>query len=210
MMIHLEEVSKIYATPHGEVKALDRLSLEIAEGEFVAIRGPSGSGKTTLLLAAGGMLRPDRGRAVVDGSDLYAISAGERNRFRARKIGFVFQMYHLIPYLNVLDNVLLAGEKEAPQLLERLGLKSRMHHKPSQLSAGERQRTAVARALVNRPRLVLADEPTGNLDPDCAKEVLDQLKWFHDQGGTVMVVTHGDQADAYATRRLRLVEGQLA
>jgi putative ABC transport system ATP-binding protein len=206
-MIRLHGISKLYA--NGEVRALDDVSLEIAEGEFVAVRGPSGSGKTTLLLTLGGMLHPDRGRAVVDGSDLYALGARDRNRFRAQKLGFVFQMYHLIPYLTVLENVRLAGDREAKDLLDRLGLEHRMHHKPSQLSAGERQRTAVARALVNRPRLVLADEPTGNLDPDCAKEVLDRLKGYHDRGGTVVVVTHGDQADAYATRKLRLVRGRL-
>jgi ABC-type lipoprotein export system ATPase subunit len=216
-MISLEGISKIYRTRDGQVKALDGISFQVEEGEFVVIRGPSGSGKTTLLLIVGGMLRPTEGRVVVNEGDLYSMNERERARFRAKNIGFIFQMFHLVPYLNVIENVLLAsGAKwdkaeraRARELLRRLGLLEREGHKPSQLSVGERQRTAIARALFNRPKIILADEPTGNLDPDNAEEVFGHLKEFHEEGGTVLVVTHGESADRYADRILHLREGRM-
>lgn len=214
-MISLENVSKIYRTRRGQVNALGEVSLEINKGEFVVIRGPSGSGKTTLLMAVGGMLRPTSGRVVVDGNDVYAMSERNRAKFRARNIGFVFQMFHLVPYLNIVENALLpagavknqARKTEAEQLLKRLHISDREYHKPSELSAGERQRTAIARALLNRPGFVLADEPTGNLDPENAAEAIGYLAEFHRDGGTVIVVTHGNMADQYADRVIHLREG---
>jgi ABC-type lipoprotein export system ATPase subunit len=171
-MLVLNDLGKTYRTRAGEVRALHDLSLRIETGEFVAIRGPSGSGKTTLLMMVAAMLRPSTGTVQFDGMDLYAISGRERARFRAQNIGFVFQMFHLVPYLNVLENVLVvrgAGGrrncKRAMDLLQLLGLQHRMHHRPGSLSAGEKQRVAMARALLSRPKLILADEPTGNLDP---------------------------------------------
>lgn len=216
-MIQFDKVSKVYRTPQGTVRSLDGLSLTVKRGEFVAIRGPSGCGKTTLLLTAGGMLRPTSGLVTVDGQDLYALNGRERALFRASNIGFVFQMFHLVPYLNALENVWLAaaptGRKpdrgRAWELLERLGLGPRSNHQPAQLSTGERQRTAVARALLNRPKLVLADEPAGNLDAENAAAVFAQLREFHQTGGTVIVVTHGSAADEYADRLLEMRSGAI-
>ena len=216
-MISCESLTKIYRTGGNRVKALDGVDLRIEEGEFVVVRGPSGSGKTTLLMIIGGMLRPTEGRVVVNGRDLYSMGERERAKFRAENVGFVFQMFHLVPYLNVIENVLLAagagegkGDRDrARELLDRLGLADRERHKPSQLSAGERQRVAIARAMFNRPKLILADEPTGNLDPENAEEVFGYLDEFHREGGTVLVVTHGREAEKYADRILRLQEGRL-
>ncbi len=216
-MVYLENISKIYRTRHGEVKALDEVNFQVKKGEFVLVRGPSGSGKTTLLLTIGGMLRPTEGQVIVDGSDIYAMSERERARFRAENIGFVFQMFHLVPYLNIIENVLLSAgaisnqivQAEARELLKRLGLSGREHHKPSELSAGEKQRTAVARALLNRPKIILTDEPTGNLDPENAAEVIEYLSEFQRDGGTVIVVTHGKVADQYADRIIHLREGRI-
>ena len=216
-MLRFENVSKIYRTRRGEVKALDEISLAVQKGEFVVVRGPSGSGKTTLLLTAGGMLRPTRGQAVVNGTDIYAMSDRERAKFRAEHLGFVFQMFHLVPYLSVVENALLAtnagpsraGRAEARVLLKRLHLSEREHHKPSELSAGERQRTAIARAMLNRPKIILADEPTGNLDPDNAAEVIGYLAEFHRDGGTVIVITPGKVADTHADRIIHLREGRI-
>ena len=214
-MVQLENVIKIYRTRRGEVKALNEVDLHVEDNEFVVVRGPSGSGKTTLLFTIGGMLRPTSGRAIVDGNDIYAIGERGRAKFRTEKIGFVFQMFHLVPYLSVVENVLLpagaardrAGRAEARELLKRLGLSGREYHRPSEISAGERQRTAIARAMLNRPKIILADEPTGNLDPENAAEVIGYLEEFHSSGGTVIVVTHGSVADQYADRVIRLREG---
>ena len=216
-MIDLEKVSKVYRTRNGEVRALDRVSLSVDRGEFLVVRGPSGSGKSTLLLTIGGMIHPTEGRVIVNGRDLYAMSGRERARFRAEHIGFIFQMFYLVPSLNVIENVLLSasaakGKAElsrAQELLERLGLSGREHHRPSELSTGERQRTAIARALFNRPEIILADEPTGNLDPDNAAEVMGYLSEFHRDGGTVIVVTHESMAERYADRVVRLREGHI-
>jgi len=223
-MVYLENISQIYRTRHDEVKALSEVSLQVKQGEFVVVRGPSGSGKTTLLLAIGGMLRPTEGRVIVDKKEIYKMSERERAKFRAQNIGFVFQMFYLVPYLNVIENVLLKGHEslafdsgtnqqvkraEAKDLLKRLRLSERERHKPSELSAGERQRTAVARAMLNHPKIILADEPTGNLDPENAAEVIGYLSEFHRNGGTVIIVTHGRIADQYADRIIHLREGRV-
>jgi ABC-type lipoprotein export system ATPase subunit len=164
------------------------------------------------------MLRPSRGTVRFDDRDLYAMSVPERARFRARNIGFVFQMFHLVPYLNVLENVRIAagalgagdGKVRAVDLLQRLGLGPRLGHRPAELSAGEKQRTAIARALLNRPKVILADEPTGNLDSENARGVLAHLRDFQQAGGTVVMATHGTAAQEFATRTLNLREGRLA
>lgn len=219
-MLIFENVTTLHRTARGEVRSLDRLNFEVRAGEFVVLRGPSGCGKTTLLLTAGGMLRPTAGRVRFEGRDLYALSQRERNRLRAGTIGFVFQMFHLLPYLDVRENILLAAapptggapslRERAGELLGKLGLKPREHHRPAALSTGERQRTAIARALLNRPQLILADEPTGNLDPENAAEVLRLLKDFHATGGTLLLVTHGAAAEAYADRVLAMRAGTVA
>ena len=217
MMIRCDEVTKTFRKNGSEVTSLDRFTAEVAEGEFVAVRGPSGSGKTTLLLTLGGMQRPSDGSVQLAGRDLYALSPAERARLRSSEIGFVFQMFHLVPYLDLLGNVLLACpgkpsaevRQRASGLMDELGLADRASHRPGELSAGERQRLAVARALLNHPKLILADEPTGNLDPENAAEVIRHLADFHRGGGTVVLVTHGAGADAHADRTLRLEQGRL-
>ena len=217
IMVRLERASKVYRTRHGSVKALDEVNLQFEEGEFAVVRGPSGSGKTTLLLALGGMLRPTKGQVFINDSDIYTLSERERSAFRAENIGFVFQLFHLVPYLNVIDNVLLpAGvgrsrysQEDAKDLLNRLHLTERIYHKPAELSAGEKQRTAVARALLKRPRIILADEPTGNLDPENAEKIIRHLAEYNNKGGTVIVVTHGKAADRYASRIVHLKKGCL-
>jgi ABC-type lipoprotein export system ATPase subunit len=217
-MIVCEQIERRFPGPTGEVLALAGVSLSIARGEFVVVQGPSGCGKSTLLLAVGGMQRPSSGRVLFDGSDLYALPAPARNRVRAASIGFVFQLFHLLPYLTVRENV-LAGlppgrhiTHTAPgvdALLQQLGLQARAQARPGTLSAGERQRVALARALIKRPAVILADEPTGNLDPANAAEVFRHLAAYHQAGGTVVVVTHGPDAAPYAGRTLRLADGRL-
>ena len=175
-MIACEQVTKRF----GAVTALAPFDLEIELGEFIAIKGTSGSGKTTLLLILGGMLRPTEGTVLYDGTDLYAKSVPERAEFRAQEVGFVFQMFHLVAYLGVEENVRLAAcngnlPNRPRKLLESFGLGHRLTHTPGELSVGERQRVALARAMVNEPRLILADEPTGNLDPKNDMQVFEHL-----------------------------------
>jgi putative ABC transport system ATP-binding protein len=216
-MLVLRHLTKAYQTRAGEVKALDDVSLQIDKGDFVVVCGPSGSGKTTLLMTVAAMLRPTEGDVHFDERDVYAMTVRDRARFRAENIGFVFQMFHLVPYLSVVDNVLLArgatpknGRKaRALELLGQLGLKHRVAHRPAELSAGEKQRAAIARAMLNRPKLILADEPTGNLDPDNAQSVLRYLADFQRDGGTVVVATHGPAAREFATRTVYLRNGLL-
>lgn len=219
-MILFEHVTKTYRTKKGGVNAIADLNFEISQGEFVSITGPSGCGKSTLLMATGGMLHPSSGTIRVNGQDIYAQANSERAQFRAQHIGFIFQMFHLVPYLNVLENVLLAakrtavlrnstGKNQGIELLEQLGLINRITHKPSELSAGECQRTAIARALINRPKLILADEPTGNLDAENESEVFEILRDYHREGGTVLVVSHGTVANKYATHHLRMRDGRI-
>jgi len=215
-MVTLENVAKVYRTRHGQLKALEDINLQIGQGEFVVVRGPSGSGKTTLLMILGAMLRPSRGTVVFDRTDVYGLNVSARARFRAENIGFIFQMFYLVPYLTVLENVLLARMRsgngpddrtKAAQLLQELGLGDRMFHRPAQLSAGEKQRTAIARALLNAPRVLLADEPTGNLDPENAAEVMEHLRNFQADGGTVILATHADLAGKFAGRTVTLAKG---
>ena len=216
-MLHLESVTKVYRGPAKEVRALEDCSLDAGDGEFVAVQGPSGCGKTTLLLVAGGLLRPGGGRVTLDGSDPYALSPEDRARWRCECVGFVFQQFHLVPYLTVLDNVLVpslakgsadAGER-ARGLIDHFGLTDRTDHVPAELSTGERQRVALARALLNRPKVILADEPTGNLDGASAERVLGYLGEFAAAGGAVLLVTHDPRAAGYAHRTVRMVGGRL-
>ena len=216
-MIRCDEVTKIFRKNGSEVTSLDRFTAEIGTGEFVAVRGPSGSGKTTLLLTLGGMQQPSAGLVQFGGRDLYALSPADRAGLRSAEIGFVFQMFHLVPYLDLMGNVLLASpgkpgqalRQRAAGLLDELGLAERATHRPGELSAGERQRLAVARALLNRPKVILADEPTGTLDPENAAEVIRHLGEFHQAGGTVVLVTHGTAAETHADRILRREQGRL-
>jgi putative ABC transport system ATP-binding protein len=215
-MINLTNVSKVYLTGQREVRALDDLSLQINQGEFVAVRGPSGCGKSTLLALAGGLALPTSGRVTVADQLVSSMSASDRAEFRLRSIGFVFQMFHLLPYLSVVDNVLVAApearsdlKQKAEELLTQFGLADRLKHRPGQLSTGERQRVAMARAMLNEPALLLADEPTGNLDPENAHSLLDLLGEFHSAGGTILLVTHDDRAASRAERTILLRQGKL-
>jgi len=214
-VIRLTDVSKVYRKSGREIWALDGLSLSVSRGEFVAVRGASGSGKTTLLLTMGGMIRPTAGQVLLDGEDLYSLPARRRARLRGEKIGFVFQMFHLLGYLSVLENVRSAclvggrrpgGKDRAVELLEHVGLGDRLAHRPGELSAGEKQRVAMARALMRRPELILADEPTGNLDPDSASAVMSYLGEYHRDGGTVLLVTHESVAADHAQRVVEMTK----
>ncbi len=217
-MLSMDTVSKIYVGRRNSVVALETVSIEVGEGEFVAVQGPSGSGKTTLLLAAGGLLVPDEGSVAVNGIDIYCMPSDERALYRASQIGFVFQQFHLIPYLTVLENVLVPSlvipdpdaEQHALDLLEHFNLTGRLHHVPSELSTGERQRTALARALLNNPRLLLADEPTGNLDRENADIVLSTFDEFAGAGGAVLLVTHDEAVSQFAHRPVRLENGKIS
>ena len=215
-------LSKRFTTAEGDVRAVEDVSLELAPGDFVALHGPSGCGKSTLLLMAGGLLSPDEGTVEIAGRNPYQLSVEERTAFRGRHIGFVFQQFHLIPFLDVLDNVrigFLAAangsdggenlEKRATQLLERFQLDHRLHHTPSRLSVGEQQRVALARALLRSPNLVLADEPTGNLDAENAEIILNHLADFAREGGAVLMVTHDERARQKASRSVELEGGQI-
>lgn len=216
-MVTLEKLSKTYQGAAGPVAALRDVSLTLERGDFVAVQGPSGCGKTTLLLTCGGLLSPDSGRVALLGRDLYGLAASTRAQFIAESVGFVFQQFHLIPYLDVLENVLAPtlavpssdARARAELLLKGLGLETRVGHRPSELSTGERQRVALARALLNQPKVLLADEPTGNLDPESAEPVLAALAEFAQGGGAVLLVTHEERAAAHARRRLRMAEGQI-
>jgi putative ABC transport system ATP-binding protein len=216
-MIELHDVKKTFRTQHGEVHALDGLSLDIEAGEFVAIRGPSGCGKSTLLSLVGGLTLPSAGRVMVDSLEISAMSSSQRARFRSESVGFVFQLFHLLPYLSVLDNVIVSAPKQdgqharerAEQLLARFDLTDRLQHRPGQLSVGQRQRVAMARALMNQPKVILADEPTGNLDPANAASLLDILSELNAQGVTILVVTHDQQAADHAQRVVAMERGRV-
>jgi len=215
----LEGVSKSYKHRGRLVTALDNASLEINRGEFVAVVGASGSGKSTLLLMLGGMLSPSSGRVFLNGHSLYDLSPNQRAEIRREKIGFVFQTFNLIPYLTALENVqiplYLAGMAPADQreratnLLHRVGLGDRLDHKPAELSVGQQQRVALARVLANDPEVVLADEPTGNLDPDASEQILRQLDELNREGRTIVMVTHDPRAAARAGRILHLNAGRI-
>jgi putative ABC transport system ATP-binding protein len=200
----------------GNVRALDGVSFRVNAGEWIAIMGPSGSGKTTLINILGGLDTPTSGQAIVDGTDVARLDEAGLTRFRAEKIGFIFQQFHLVPYLTAVENVMLAqyfhsttDEREAQQALERVGLGDRIEHLPTQLSGGEQQRVAVARALINHPKLILADEPTGNLDEANEEIVLSLLRELHAEGHTILMVTHAATIGRLADRRIEFAHGHL-
>ncbi|MBL4886167.1 MAG: ABC transporter ATP-binding protein [Planctomycetaceae bacterium] len=216
-MYSLENVIKKYERRGQEVTALDETNLEIPDNDFVAIIGPSGSGKTTMLSILGGMLAPSSGKVVLDGISLYDLSVKERTKVRSTKIGFVFQSFNLISWLTARENVqiplVLSGcdteqqQQRASAMLEQVGLADRMDHKPSELSQGQQQRVALARTLANDPQIILADEPTGNLDPETREQVMEYLSEFHQDGRTIVMVTHDEAAAKFASRTIRLVAG---
>ena len=212
-LVQVERLEKLF----GEIRALDRVSFDVEAGEWIAIMGPSGSGKTTLINILGGLDHPSGGRVVVDGLDIGNLGERELTRYRADKIGFVFQQFHLVPYLTAVENVMLAqyfhsitDEKEATEALNRVGLSDRLNHVPAELSGGEQQRVAIARALINQPKVILADEPTGNLDEANEAVVLNLLHELHEAGHTILVVTHSQAIGNLADRRVELEHGRLA
>lgn len=213
-MLKVKNVSKIYRKGQQEIKAINQVTLDIPKGDFVALTGPSGSGKSSLLLMLGGMLSPTEGEVWIDGESLYDLNANQRARVRQKKIGFVFQTFNLIPYLSAMQNVqvplLLVGldeeaqQKRAQTLLERVGLGDRLDHKPAELSVGQQQRVALARMLANDPSVILADEPTGNLDPDMSAHVMRFLTELNQEGRTIVLVTHDRQVAQQAKRMLTI------
>ena len=219
-MIRLENVKRTY-TRHGQtVTALQCENLRISAGEYVAVVGPSGSGKSTLLSLLGGMLSPTSGRIWLDDTSVYKQSVISRSTIRRERMGFVFQTFNLIPYLTALENVQvpLALNNVSPvnqvglatAMLQRFGLGDRLNHKPSEMSVGQQQRVALARTLVNDPQIILADEPTGNLDPTSREVVLKAFDTCYDEGRTIITVTHDLTAAARAKRRLVLNDGQIS
>ena len=212
----LVEVADL-AKAFGNVRALDGVTFHVDAGEWIAIMGPSGSGKTTLINILGGLDTPTAGRAIVDGVDVTRLNENELTRHRAEKIGFIFQQFHLVPYLTAVENVMLAqyfhsttDEQEAREALRKVGLGDRLTHLPSQLSGGEQQRVAVARALINHPKLILADEPTGNLDDANEHVVINLFRDLHAEGHTILIVTHNPAIGRLADRRIELAHGRLA
>jgi putative ABC transport system ATP-binding protein len=212
--VEVRNLTKSYATG---VQALRNVTFDVEKGEWIAVMGPSGSGKSTLLNILGCLDAPTSGAARVEGHDLAALGAAERARFRAERVGFVFQQYHLVPYLTAVENVMLAqyfhslaDENEAAEALTRVGLGDRLGYLPSQLSGGEQQRVCVARALINQPNLILADEPTGNLDEMNEAIVMSLFTELHRAGHTVVVVTHDPEIGRMAERRIELHHGQLS
>jgi putative ABC transport system ATP-binding protein len=218
--IELRDVKKYYGKGHNVVHAVDGISLDLDEGEFVSVVGRSGSGKTTLLDCLGLLLRPTEGKVVLDGVDTDTLSDSKRADLRGRRIGFIFQGFNLLPSLNALENVMLPlrysggdkalARKRADRLFEEIGLTGRMHHRPGQLSGGEQQRVAIARALINEPALVLGDEPTGELDTDTSYELIQlMLRMNGELGTTFVIVTHDLDLAARTHRMIRLKDGQV-
>ena len=223
-MIQIKDVTKLYPAKESgngsgkeNIHALDHISLHVTAGEWLSIMGPSGSGKSSLVNLIGCLDRPSSGEIWLDGQNVVGISSADLNRVRAEKIGFIFQQFHLIPFLTAVENVMLAqyfhsmtDQKEAVDALARVGLGDRAHHLPSQLSGGEQQRVCIARALINDPQIILADEPTGNLDAQNEEIVLRLLREFHQQGRTIVMVTHDPVVARLADRRIELHHGKIA
>ena len=215
-MIKLNNITRTFNGPNGKVMALDDVSIALSLGELLVVNGPSGCGKSTLLLTAAGMLKPDKGEVLYQGKDNpYNFNPDKRSKLRAGLIGFVFQQFHLIPYLTVKENIAASSltvdvensEERSEELIGKFGLEARADHLPRQLSTGEKQRTALARALFNRPGVIMADEPTGNLDDENAETVLHHLKYYVEHGGCVLLVTHSSRAAEYATRTISMKNG---
>ncbi len=218
-MLQMEKLQKVYRTEMVETYALRDFNLTVNEGEFVAVTGPSGSGKTTFLTIAGLLEAFSAGTYKLDGIDVSRMGDAERSRIRNQKIGFIFQAFNLIPDLSVLDNIEVPlryrgfggaeRKRRAAEALARVGLSARGRHYPNELSGGQQQRVAIARALAGEPRLLLADEPTGNLDSAMARSVMELLEELHREGATIVMVTHDPQLAARAQRNVHVIDGQV-
>ncbi|MCJ2512952.1 MAG: ABC transporter ATP-binding protein [Candidatus Thermoplasmatota archaeon] len=212
-VIDIKNISKIY---ENNTRALDNLSLIIKQGEWTSIMGPSGSGKTTLLNVIGCLDSPTNGKVIINGTEITKLNRNELTRFRRENIGLIFQQYHLVPYLSALENVMMAqyyhsvvNENDAINALKKVGLDHRLDHIPAHLSGGEQQRVCIARALVNEPRILLADEPTGNLDQKNGEVVLKLIKNLHEEGHTIILITHNPQIGKLGDKQLNLVDGKI-
>jgi putative ABC transport system ATP-binding protein len=218
-LITVHDLRKTYQMGRAIVHALDDVNLEIDPGTFTTVMGPSGSGKSTLLYLLGGLDRPTKGNILIDQQSVETLDENALARYRRRTIGFIFQSFNLITSLTALENVAFPmrfaqiprreRQIRAYELLQKVGLGDRVHHKPTELSGGQQQRVAVARALVNNPQLILADEPTGNLDTSSGNSIMQLLSELHGQGRTVMVVTHDPRMTAYATHTLYMLDGRI-
>jgi putative ABC transport system ATP-binding protein len=218
-MIEMDTVTKSYIVGGEQVTALDQVSLRVDEGDCMVVTGPSGSGKSTLLYTLGGLLTPNMGTVHVNGSDIYKLNPRHRAKFRRNNVGFIFQTFELLPYLTALENVMLPlsldGVSSSNQVewalesLERVGLDKRANHKPTELSGGEQQRVAVARGLVNESKILLADEPTGNLDQKTGKGIMSLLSELNSEGQTIVFVTHDQSWKRIANKIIEMVDGRI-
>ena len=218
-ILRVEHLSKVYGKGETRVRALDDVSFSVKKGEFVAIIGPSGSGKSTLLHILGGVDRPSGGKVYVENTDVYQLNESKLAVFRRRQIGLIYQFYNLIPVLNVEENLTLpllldghkVDEKRLSELVQSLGLQNRLRHLPNQLSGGQQQRVSIGRALINNPAIVLADEPTGNLDSKNSAEIIGLLKMFHKEyQQTLIVITHDERIALQADRIISIEDGRIS
>jgi len=218
-LIEIKKLNKVYESGDELVPALVDVDLSIERGEFISVMGPSGSGKSTLLTILGGLNHPTRGEVVVDDIPIYKLPLEKLADFRREYLGFIFQSFQLIPYLNVIENVMLPltiteksnqeQKKMAEEILERIGLKGKERRLPDQLSGGEQERVAIARALVNSPPILMADEPTGNLDSKTGKEIIELFKSLNEEGQTIVMVTHNPENTIFSTRTISLKDGRV-
>lgn len=221
-IIETIDLTKVYGMGDATVAALDGVSIQIKAGEFVAIMGPSGSGKSTLMHILGCLSRPTAGKYILDGQDISDMSKKELAMVRNKKLGFIFQAYNLLPRTDALRNVMMPmlydrdrtlsneeGEQKALKMLELVGLAERVHHQPQELSGGQQQRVAIARALINDPVMIIADEPTGNLDSRSGRDILNLLHTLHQQGVTIVMVTHDPATAEYTQRVIHLADGRI-
>lgn len=212
LILKASDISKSYSSDKNRIKVIDNYNIELFSSEFVSLTGPSGCGKTTILMIIGCLLKPDHGTVEIDGLDIYSMNSSRIAEQRSKKIGFIYQDFKLIPYLTIKENILCSSlindvgnlEDKANDLILRLGLIHRVNHRPEQLSAGEKQRTAIARALLMEPKLIIADEPTGNLDKKNSSLVIEALKHYSDEGACVIMVSHDEDVKKSSDRHIQM------
>lgn len=213
-MLQVKNITKKYRKGNEIFTALDDVSFDISKGDFISITGHSGSGKSTLLHTIGGLVHPDKGTVIYNEADIFSYTSEQLDQYRKLSIGFIFQQFHLLPYLTVYDNIKLACRspkqmKKVERYLEECSLGEQRNKFPSELSVGEKQRTGFIRAIISEPEILLADEPTGNLDPDNSTVIIDLIREFNRNGGTVVLVSHNDPAAKYRTKALKLEKGRV-